>query len=927
MTPEERAAWQEASRLFDELIDVPAAEREAWIEARGLDERTRAILDSLLEADAAPDPELEARSDHLLSGAVGASTERTLAGRTIGGWTLVERIGEGGMSTVYRCRREVDGVVQVGAIKLLRVGLLTAEGRQRFQREKQIIAGLGHPTIARLLDAGAVEDGTPYFILEYVDGRPIDDFVDEARPSPQQLVEMFLPICDAVAHAQRRLIVHRDIKPSNILVDTEGNPRLLDFGIARLVDEEQIAVTTTRVYTPGYAAPEQLAGGAITLATDVFGLGATLSRLLTGVKPDSAQTDGAKAPAPEPRPVADRDLRNVLLQAMHEDGAQRYRDAAALAEDLRRWQAGRPVLATGDALGYRLRKFVERNRVAVAASVLLLLTAVAGVSATLWQSTIAEREAREALAASARAEALNDFLIGIFEATEAGRVAQNELASTAELLELAALRARSDFAGQPELQAQMMRTVGYIYMTQGRHEEAQALLREAIGVLDAAAPEDALARPAAVQVLARVLFRAGREPEAISLAREALADLPADDPALLELRSGLTEILVAAQLVSKERTDAQMLAEDLHETTLKLAPDNASLRAKNASLLARVYNDAGEFARADVLLTEALPLVKPQSGAAELRASMLNSLAIAKSRQGLLNEAATASGESLALIRSAYPPGHTLIGQSLNNLSSFHAQAGRLEDAEAASREALDILFATVGPDHISVASAYNNLGNLLLGLSRYTEALDAFTQCLRILDMRLANDDWRRLSTLVNTAVPLMELGRIDEATRVLDETEALATDQPRTLMIIWSVRAKLNLRTGAFEDAREAAEKALVYSRERFPNGSGTSAVILSRLALAEQSLGNEESARSSLAAAEQELASLDGRFDAPAREYIENRTRFLVNAGDSQQAADLLERDLEALANTLGEYHPTLEEFRDQAVALRSGEHTAR
>ncbi|MEE4297680.1 MAG: tetratricopeptide repeat protein [Wenzhouxiangella sp.] len=928
MTPEERAAWQEASRLFDELIDVPTADREAWIEAQGLSERTRSILDSLLQADADPDPNLEARSDLLISDAMDGTADSPLVGRTIGGWVLIEKIGEGGMATVYRCQRQVEDVVQVGAIKLLRIGLLTTEGRQRFQREKQIIAGLGHPTIARLLDAGAVEDGTPYFVLEYVDGRPIDEFIDATRPQAQQLVEMFLPICDSVAHAQRRLIVHRDIKPSNILVDAEGNPRLLDFGIARLVDEEQIAVTTTRVYTPGFAAPEQLTGGAITLATDVYGLGATLYRLLTGVKPDPVRTDGAESSSTaEPRPVPDRDLRNVLQKAMHDDPGQRYRDAAALAEDLRRWQDGRPVLATGDALTYRVRKFVERNRVAVAASLLLLLTALAGVSATVWQATIAEREAQEALAASARAEALNDFLLGIFEASEAGRVAQDELASTAELLELAAIRARNDFLEQPELQAQMLRTVGHIFMTQGRYADAEDLLRDAINVLNEAPSEEPLAAAAAEQVLARILLRSGRAAEAITLARQALNPLPSDDPALLDLRSDLTETLVTAQLVSEEQIDARELAEELHEITRKLAPDSPILQANNAFLLARVYSDAGEFAAADALLTEALALVEPLSGTAELEASMLNSLAIARSRQGMLNEATIAANDSLELIRGSYPEGHPLIGRALSNLSSLHSLAGRLEEAEVASQEALEILLATLGPDHISVGSAYNNLGSLLLRLERYQEALDAFSDSLRILDENLAPDHWRRLATLVSQSLSLMELERTDEALTTLEDVERLAADQPRILMVVWSVRAKVYLQAGRFEDAQRAAESALVFSRERYPDGSGTSAVILSRLALAAQSLGNDETARSSLADAERELASLNGSFDAPAREYIQNRTQFLINDGDSQRAVDLLERDLSAVANALGEDHPTLTDLREQAVALRTSENNSK
>ena len=738
------------------------------------------------------------------------------------------------------------------------------------------------------------------------------------------MVDLFLTVCDAVAHAQQQLIVHRDIKPSNILIDLDGYPRLLDFGIARLIDEEQAAVTTTRAYTPGYAAPEQLSGGAITLSTDVFGLGATLKRLLNGPSKSSSEHPGKVPASLNAATTIDRDLNNILQQATHEDPARRYRDAAALADDLRRWQAGRPVKASGDALSYRMRKFIGRNRIAVGASLLLLFTATAGITTTLWQASIAEREAREALAASARAEALNEFLIGLFEATEVGNLATDELPTTAELLDLAAVRARNEFQQQPLLRAQMLQTVGRMYMTQDRYEEAERLLREAIALLDAQETQEVEATINAQAALARTLLRDGRETDAIALAEQALTNLPATGPELLHLHRALADVMVTALLRVGDVEQALIYARSFEQATQQLAPDDPLMLAHAALQLGQIHNHETEFELATTELQQAWNQIQPFEGQIELKTSILNSLAIAQAGQGKLAEALAAGERGLMLIRQSYPAGHHLIGRALSNLANYQNNLGRLDASLRSSEEALEILLNALGPDHFSIAAANNNLGVLYGALDRHEDALNAYREASRIVEQMLAPDDWRRISLLMNEVDSMIELARFDEAENQLLRAVELSSNGARAdiqLATAWTLRTKLYLHAKRPTEAEQAALEAVARWRKLYPEGHSRVVVSLGRQVLAQQALGNSAQADQSLIAAEAELDKLAGNFDNRIREYIQDRTQFLTTTGRPVQAVERIERDLEYLEQALGPDHPTLTRFREQIAELRS------
>ena len=422
-TPER---WQRASQVLDQLLDLPdEAVDEALPRLCGDDDGLRADVRALLAADRSTDPFLSTPAPERAAGLVAATVEPDPIGEVLGAWRIVQALGEGGMGRVYAAER-VDGFSQRAALKLLRSDRLRGDARARFLHERQILARLDHPLIARVLDGGVTGDGRPWFAMELVDGRPVTTFCREAGAGLAERLRLFLQVCEAVRYAHARLVVHRDLKPSNILVDATGRPRLLDFGIAKLMagdeaaDPELATRTIARLMTPEYAAPEQVSGGVITTATDVWALGVLLHELLTGRRPfvassavpgalerailedDPAPLAAMATGGPVPASALRGDLDRIVTTALRKDPAQRYPSVEALAEDLRRFLDGRPVLARGDSTTYRAFKFVRRHRVGMAAAALVVLAIVAGIAATLVQTqrartarALAERRVEE----------------------------------------------------------------------------------------------------------------------------------------------------------------------------------------------------------------------------------------------------------------------------------------------------------------------------------------------------------------------------------------------------------------------------------------------------------------------------------------------------------------------------------------------------
>ena len=408
--------------LFDRAIALPAAARDGFLEAQCPDADLRARVRALLAAhDRAGDGFLARSAGELAAAAIGR------AGRRLGAYRIVREIGHGGMGAVYLATRADDEFSKEVAIKIVAAPLGDEDLIRRFRRERQILAGLEHPLIARLLDGGTTDEGLPYLVMEFVDGVRIDEYCRSRRLDTRERLRLFLDVCDAVQHAHANLVVHRDLKPQNILVTPDGRPRLLDFGIATLLTSESgtgFTQTALNAMTPEYASPEQLRGERISIASDVYSLGIVLYELLTGTRPHDlagkrpdeiyrvvAETTPARpslaATRQGDRPLARRlqgDLDAIVLTALRTEPARRYASVALLADDLRRHLGGRPVAARGETLSYRAYTFMRRHRVAVTAAAALLVTLLAGIAATARQARIADDQRHEAERQRARAE-------------------------------------------------------------------------------------------------------------------------------------------------------------------------------------------------------------------------------------------------------------------------------------------------------------------------------------------------------------------------------------------------------------------------------------------------------------------------------------------------------------------------------------------
>ena len=385
--------WGEVKRIANACLTLPQEQRSSSVHCLcGEDADLAAEVESLIRSHAEMGRFLE-------TPALDADSEEHLTGRQIGPYELCEQIAEGGMGTVYRAVRLNDFGKQV-AIKLVKRGMDTEYILNRFRQERQILAGLDHPNIAQLLDGGATGDGRPYLVMEYIEGVRITEYIEKHRLNTRERLELFRLVCSGVQYAHQNLVVHRDLKPSNILVTENGTPKLLDFGIARILEgKAEVTATGFRAMTPEYASPEQLLGKPVTTVSDVYSLGVLLYQVLTSQRPYEFEVRSpeeiarivCEADPPKLRPL-DRDLDHVVLQAMHKDSARRYASAAHLSEDIRRYLAGLPVLAHKDTFAYRASKFVTRHRAATATAVLVAFSLIIGVVATSWEAHRANME-------------------------------------------------------------------------------------------------------------------------------------------------------------------------------------------------------------------------------------------------------------------------------------------------------------------------------------------------------------------------------------------------------------------------------------------------------------------------------------------------------------------------------------------------------
>ena len=642
--------WTDVMALFEAALEQPPDRRTAWLDDHCDDPSLRTAAQRLLAAHERSGGILDAPLYPPSEGPAEATPD-TDTGRRIGPYRTVRPLGHGGMGSVYLAERADGEFEQQVALKLLRTGVDADDRARRFRAERQILASLTHPNIARLLDGGVTEAEQPFFVMEHVDGRPLDQYCDAQRLSVRARIDLFLTVCEAVKYAHRSLVVHRDLKPTNILVTPDGTPKLLDFGIAKLLDPEALyphAPPRTRTgllpMTPAYASPEQVRSESITTASDVYQLGLILYELLTGqrpyrlrgrtpsemeriiceeepTRPSTAITEAGTPPEDETSPeqigrarqarlgqlqkMLQGDLDTIVLKALRKEPERRYDSAEQLADDLERHLDGRPVTAHADTWTYRARKFVRRHAWGVGVTtVIALLLAGSVIGLTLQNQRIAEERDRAQIE-TMKSEHVKAFLIALF-----GNAWQNvggaDSVAVRASLDAGVQRLQQRLSDQPEIRAEMMSAVAAVYQRLGDAAAARPLLKEAL------ATHRSLEHPSEVASLlldlAAVAEQRGVPDEAEALYREALA--------LRRTRRDDSHIAVAqvknklGQLLESEGRDSAAVAlyAEAAPVYRRVMGDGHTQTAVLLERLGALYQEREDYAAAEPLLRDAVEM-------------------------------------------------------------------------------------------------------------------------------------------------------------------------------------------------------------------------------------------------------------------------------------------------------------------------------
>ena len=851
------ARFSQVEQLFHAALDQPAGERETFLHAHTDDAELRAEVLRLLRRHRANDDTFRNAIEQA------ASTPESGHGKQIGPYRILSELGVGGMGTVLLAERLLGDTRQKVALKLIR-GFPTAQARERLARERTLLAELNHPNIARLVDAGETADHVPYLAMEYVEGTPLPDYCAAQHPNLIARLRMFVQLCRAVQHAHQRLIVHRDIKPANIMVRQDGTPVLLDFGIGKLLESTSRDDTATRVFTPAYAAPEQVAGRVVTTATDIYGLGCVLHELLTSRSLHEVR-EGDRIPPPstvtrhKTQSYALRgDLDTLVGKALHDEPERRYASAQALAEDVENYLAGRPLTAAPDSIGYRARKFVLRHRFGAVVVVVL----VALVAAFVWRLNT---ERQRALVAEAHAEReaqstrrSRDFLVSMFQAAAPGNALGHPLTAR-ELIDKGSEQIAAQLKDEPDSAARVQLTIAEVYAALGDPKAAIASAEKAQALAAGDSPERALLR-------ADVLLVLGSEYDNT----ERFDDARRADEQALALRE---------QYAPDDRSKIAMTLTDL---------GNAASRRGDNEVARKYLERAGaEFAK--------LSNVDPVD-----EANVLRGLADVDLNEGKSAEGVAHAQQSLAKLANlpAESPERIEPWLSLGRALVAHGDAATAVDV---LQKALPIARAALGEDSNKVSSIENDLAVALNAHGQYREAVPH-------LEKSIAIDSKLRPGEKVATAFSVINLGSIYENYGDYEKAETLmrqgiaaieaeSPDEPQLDFFRGNLARTLMLR-GKLAEAREWIGRAIkgMAAREDGEKSFGY-ALETYRLARIELTAGNLDAAEQQLRKAMQIFEpQLPEKHSLRAQEHV--ITGLIVKARGDLATAQKEFEDAEAM-----------------------------
>ncbi|HLV26018.1 MAG TPA: serine/threonine-protein kinase [Gemmatimonadales bacterium] len=823
--------WRRVDALFSDALERPPEERDEFLrEACGSDVGLMHEVQALLARATGAERVIGERAgdfapsvvESASGGHTGADDEPLPHDGMIGPWKVKRELGRGGMGAVFLAERADGQWDRQVAVKRVKRGMDTDEVLARFRYERQILASLEHPNIARLYDGGAAEDGRPYLVMEYVEGKPLTAFCDSRQLGVDERLSLFEQVCEAVQYAHRKLVVHRDLKPSNILVTSDGVPKLLDFGIAKLLDgsmDEHTPRTRTgvRVLTPGYASPEQVRGEPPTTSTDVYTLGVVLYELLAGRRPNTAKdepeapssavvristadgnslvpADVAAARSTTPEHLRNRlagDLDAIVLKAMADEPERRYDSVSQLLADLYNHRTGLPVSAQRPTVLYRAGRFVRRHKGAVAAAALILLSLTGGLGTALWQARAADRErdAAELARLTAeeerdKAEAVAGFLESLFAASNPLAPSTDRLDTlrVAAFLDRGASRLQSQFANQPLVQARMLGVVGRVNGGLGRYGEAVPLIEAAVKLHREAGEPYGAALAESLTELGNVFMLQGRPAEAERAHREAL-----------ELRR-------------------------------KLLGDRHRHLAASLSNVASAMQDQGKMSEAGPLYDEALIIMRSQTPPdSAMLADMLNARMTLAYRLDDLDTALPMAHEVLAIDRALLGDAHPRVARGINNLAQMLSRAQQHEEAEPLFREAVGMLRTQLGENHPYVALGMGNHAASLQHMGRTDEADSLFREAIAVFGNGPGRSNPQFAIMLSNHADLLAEGGNVAEARAgyesALEINRSALGERHSAVGVVTGRLARLECETGDAERGEELFRTALAILLETLP------------------------------------------------------------------------------------------------------------
>jgi len=862
--------------LFERARDVPEAELEPWLDAHAAEPAQHAELAALVRAHRRTRTPL----DRPAAVAVGAPGDEP-APESIGPYRVLRELGRGGMGVVYLCQRE-DGVHDEPlAVKLVAAAFADHLAGERFLRETRFLARLRHPGIARLLDGGTSASGRPYLVMDYVRGDVLDRHCADAGVAPRERVRLLRDVARAVAHAHGNLVAHLDLKPGNVIVRDDGQPVLLDFGIARLIGTQVDDGSVPEVLaTPRYASPEQLRGETAGTASDVFSLGRMLSALVASPAQRDGIADTASCIAREAAPharggegIADRDLAAIACRAQQPDAALRYPDARAFADELDRWLARRPVLARGGGAGYRATRFAQRNPAGVALAALAIVL-LGLLSWRLWHEAETTRHAlAESQRQRQRSERTVAFLADLFRSSDRSRRGGEDLRAS-QLLEEGSRRLDADGGLDPVLGARLKLALGEVHRNLGLYPEALRLLQQAEGA------DDAETRRRAQRVHGEVLHLQGAHREA----RALLADLKGQTDATADPleAAAVDATLGRVQQALGELEAAQALYEQVFRVReVRLGPTHAD----SIDALFRLGSldwSRGDFARAELRYREVL----------------------ARRRATLASD-------------------HPDLAQSWDALGAVLQRRGRFDEALAAYEEGLAIRRRVLGPRHRELADSLSNLGALRYERGEPAQALRLLEEAIAMQrELQLPEDSPLPAKILNNVGLVLQALHRFDEAE--VAYRDALAAnrraygDTHGVMMGNWNNLGLLHLERGDGAAAREALAEALRIGEATLGPQHAALGYSLTNLGRAYAALEEPEAARHAF---ERALHVREAGLD-PAHPALADTLRrygaFLCGAGERKAGAVMLDRAL-AIPRTAA---ATLSEIEAERAACADG-----